>query len=72
MTLFTTSQLLSYPNRLGGFAIGAFNVHNMEYTQAVIQAAELEDSPVILHDRRGNDPFCGLGYAGGHLLTCSQ
>ncbi len=29
-------------------AIGAFNVHNMEYTQAVIQAAEAENMPVIL------------------------
>lgn len=29
-------------------AIGAFNVHNMEYTQAVISAAEEENMPVIL------------------------
>jgi ketose-bisphosphate aldolase len=29
-------------------AVGAFNVHNMEYTQAVIQAAEIENMPVIL------------------------
>ncbi len=28
--------------------MGAFNVHNMEYTQGVIQAAELEEAPVIL------------------------
>ena len=29
-------------------AIGAFNVHNMEYTQAVVQAAEATHMPVIL------------------------
>ena len=29
-------------------AIGAFNVHNMEYTQAVVQAAEATRMPVIL------------------------
>jgi len=29
-------------------AIGAFNVHNMEYTQAVVSAAEAENMPVIL------------------------
>jgi len=29
-------------------AIGAFNVHNMEYTQAVVTAAEEENMPVIL------------------------
>ena len=29
-------------------AIGAFNVHNMDYVQAVVKAAELEKAPVIL------------------------
>ena len=29
-------------------AIGAFNVHNMDYVQAVVKAAELENAPVIL------------------------
>ncbi len=32
----------------GGYAVGAFNVYNLEGAQAVIAAAEAESSPVIL------------------------
>ncbi|NWF71214.1 MAG: class II fructose-bisphosphate aldolase [Chloroflexi bacterium] len=32
----------------GGYAVGAFNVYNLEGVQAVIAAAEAESSPVIL------------------------
>ncbi|MFD0942324.1 class II fructose-bisphosphate aldolase [Savagea faecisuis] len=31
-----------------GYAIGQFNLNNLEYTQAILQAAEEEQSPVIL------------------------
>ena len=30
------------------WAVGHFNIHNQEFTRAVLRAAELEDSPVIL------------------------
>ena len=46
MPIVSTKRLLKTlpPN----MAIGAFNVHNMEYTQAVVAAAEQEKCPVIL------------------------
>lgn len=56
--LFTTKQLLETVPQ--GCAVGAFNVHNMEYTQAVIQAAEAEDAPVILMIGEPMIPFAGL------------
>ncbi len=31
-----------------GYAIGQFNLNNLEYTQAILQAAQEEQSPVIL------------------------
>ena len=34
--------------RDGGYAVGAFNVENMEFVQAVIRAAEEERAPVIV------------------------
>ena len=34
--------------RANGYAVGAFNVENMEMMQAVIAAAEAEHAPVIL------------------------
>lgn len=60
MTLLTTREILSIPHRQGGFAVGAFNVHNMEYTQGVIEAAEMEDAPVILMIGQAMIPFAGL------------
>lgn len=38
MSLVTTKQLLSEAQK-GGYAVGAFNVENMEMVQAVIAAA---------------------------------
>ena len=46
MALVTLKEIL--PSTVGTYAVGAFNVHNMEYTQAVIAAAETEQAPVIL------------------------
>ena len=47
MALVTTKQLLADAQK-GGYAIGAFNVENMEMVQAVVAAAEELHSPVIL------------------------
>lgn len=35
----------------GGYAVGAFNVYNMEGAEAVVAAAEEENSPAILQVR---------------------
>lgn len=37
----------------GGYAVGAFNVENLEMIQAVISAAEKENSPVIIQTTPG-------------------
>ncbi len=34
--------------KAGGYAVGQFNINNLEFTQAILQAAEAEKSPVIL------------------------
>jgi tagatose 1,6-diphosphate aldolase GatY/KbaY len=43
----STSKLLNAARR-DGYAIGAFNVYNLEGAQAVIRAAEAENAPVLL------------------------
>jgi fructose-bisphosphate aldolase, class II len=59
MALFSPQELFdNLPP--GKFAIGAFNVHDMEYTQAVIKAAEAEKSPVILMIGEPMISFAGL------------
>lgn len=35
----------------GGYAVGAFNVYNLEGVQAVVAAAEEQQSPAILQVR---------------------
>lgn len=47
MALVTTKELLLKAQK-NGYAVGAFNVENMEMVQAVIEAAEELQSPVIM------------------------
>ena len=49
----------------GNYAIGAFNINNLEILHAVIAAAEAEKSPVIVSTSEG-----ALDYAGFHELAC--
>ncbi|GKV66823.1 MULTISPECIES: class II fructose-bisphosphate aldolase [Sporosarcina] len=42
-----------------GYAIGQFNINNLEYTQAILQAAEEEKSPVILGVSEGAARYMG-------------
>lgn len=42
-----------------GYAVGQFNVNNMEYAQAILQAAEEENSPVILGVSEGAGKYMG-------------
>lgn len=47
MPLVTSKELMLSAQK-GGYAIGAFNVENMEMVQAVVAAAEAQRSPVII------------------------
>ena len=51
MPLVTSKELLLKAQK-GGYAIGAFNVENMEMVQAVVEAAQELQSPVILQTTR--------------------
>ncbi|SDF94881.1 class II fructose-1,6-bisphosphate aldolase [Desulfovibrio legallii] len=46
----------------GGYAIGAFNVNNMEIIQGIMGAAAAEKSPVILQVSAGARQYAGQGY----------
>ena len=70
MTLVTSKQLMLDAQK-GGYAIGAFNVENMEMVQAVIAAAEEQNSPVILQTTPGTVKYAGLSmyYANAEALA---
>lgn len=42
-----------------GYAVGQFNINNLEYIQAILQAAEAEKSPVILGVSEGAGKYMG-------------
>lgn len=46
----------------GKYAVGAFNCNNMEIVQAIIRAAEAENSPVIIQASQGAIKYAGLDY----------
>ncbi|HEY3378239.1 MAG TPA: ketose-bisphosphate aldolase [Armatimonadota bacterium] len=59
MPLATSTEVL-LKARAEGYAVGAFNLNNMEMAQAIVQAAEEEKSPVILQASQGAIKYAGL------------
>ena len=61
MALVTTTQMFKDAYE-GGYAIGAFNVNNMEIIQGIVGAAKKLNAPVILQCSKGARDYAGLGY----------
>ena len=61
MSFVTTKELLLNAQR-GGYAIGAFNVENLEMIQAVVAAAEEMHSPVILQTTPSTLKYADTAY----------
>ena len=59
MALVTSKELLTKAQK-GGYAVGAFNVENMEMVMAVIDAAEELNAPVILQTTPSTVKYAGL------------
>ena len=59
MELITTKQILKQAQE-GNYAIGAFNVENMEMVMAVISAAEEMNAPVIMQTTPSTVKYAGL------------
>jgi fructose-bisphosphate aldolase class II len=62
--MLVTLQRLLRPAQQDGYAVGAFNVSNLEQVQAVVTAAEELRSPVII-----NTSEKAIDYAGAPLLA---
>jgi len=61
MPLVTTTEMFKKAYE-GGYAIGAFNVNNMEIVQAITEAAKQENAPVILQVSAGARKYAKHGY----------
>lgn len=61
MSLVTTKEMFEKSMK-EGFAIGAFNVNNMEIIQGIVDAAAKENSPVILQVSSGAIKYARIPY----------
>ena len=64
MALVGTKKMfeMAYKN---GYAVGAFNVNNMEITQGIISAVAEEKAPLILQISKGARAYASIGYLKG-------
>ncbi len=61
MALVTTEKMfqMAYKN---GYAVGAFNVNNMEITQGIVEAIAEKKAPLILQISRGARQYASMSY----------
>ena len=69
MPLTTTTDLFAKA-LTGGYAIGGFNVNNLEIIQGIMQAASAKQSPVILQVSAGARKYAGSVYL-KHLIQAA-
>ena len=71
MPLVTTKELM-LKAQAGGYAIGAFNVENMEMVQAVVAAAEEMNSPVIMQTTPSTVKYADVDYFYANVKTAAE
>ena len=69
--LADTKKILQKAKR-GGYAVGHFNVNNMEIVQGIVQAAENLKSPVILATSEGAIKYAGINFLYDLVKTASE
>lgn len=70
MALVTVKEILELVTP--GWAVGAFNVHNMDDVQAVVRAAEELRAPVILMGSQSGLKYSGVSYLAAICRTAAE
>ncbi|HZK43044.1 MAG TPA: class II fructose-1,6-bisphosphate aldolase [Syntrophomonadaceae bacterium] len=71
MALVSVTELLQKAYK-GKYAVGAFNANNMEIIQAIAEAAEKENAPVIMQASQGAIKYAGLDFITGMVRLAAQ
>jgi fructose-bisphosphate aldolase class II len=71
MPLRTNRELLT-PAKKGGYAVGAFNMNNLEILQAIVSAGEAEKSPAIIAVSEGAIQYAGMPFIISMVRTASD
>jgi fructose-bisphosphate aldolase class II len=69
--LVTGKAILEHAHE-NGYAVGAFNVNNMEAVQAIMEAAEETKSPVIIQASQGGLKYAGVEYIAGMCKIAAE
>ncbi len=70
--MLVTNKDLMVPARKNSYAIGAFNVQNLESMSAIVEAATEEKSPAILAITPSAIKYAGLAYIANLVKTAAQ
>ena len=71
MPLVTTTEMFKKAYD-GGYAIGAFNVNNMEIVQGIIEACAAEKSPCILQISKGARKYANMRFLKHLIDACVE
>ena len=71
MSLVTSKEILLDAQK-NHYAVGAFNVENMEMVLAVLAAAEETNSPVIMQTTPGTVKYAGLDFYYANIRTAAE
>ena len=69
---FVTSEKMLLDAQKGGYAVGAFNVENMEMVMAVIEAAEELKAPLMLQTTPSTVKYAGLDMYLANVRTAAE
>lgn len=70
--MLVTAKEMLQKAREGKYAIGAFNVENMEMVIAVLAAAEAKNSPVIMQTTPGTIKYAGVDYYYANVAAAAK
>ena len=70
--MLVTNKELMVAARNGGYAIGAFNVQNLESVKAIVEAAVEEQSPAILQITPSVIKYAGMSYITSIVKNASK
>jgi tagatose 1,6-diphosphate aldolase GatY/KbaY len=70
--MLVTSKELLLDAQKNGYAVGAFNVENMEMVMAVLAAAEETGSPVIMQTTPGTVKYAGLDFYLANIRAAAE
>jgi fructose-bisphosphate aldolase class II len=71
MALVNTKKMFEMAYR-NGYAVGAFNVNNMEITQGIISAVAEEKAPLILQVSRGAREYASISYLNAIIKVAAE